>query len=188
MSGTLRSYTLGPVKPWVKTAAEEIGTEFNVAIVYGYGPGSVSGSDHPKGLALDFMTSSKAKGDAIAAYAISNADRLGITYVIWYRRIWENGAWKAYHGSSNPHTDHVHISFSASGGDSRATGTTTETVGLLSPSSWPIVSQLNGIAARVEDPARWKRFGYYVLGFFLVAVGAVILFRNGAEREIGKVL
>jgi hypothetical protein len=184
---TQHTYALGPVKSWVSAAATEIGNQFNVSVVYGFGPGSVSGSDHPKGLALDFMViGEKAKGDAIAEYAISNADRLGITYVIWYRRIWQNGAWKDYHGSPNPHTDHVHISFSASGGDSRVTAPVTgEQIG-LSPASWPIVSQLNSFAGKLTDPGEWRRVGYFLIGAFLIVVGITFLFGKGSTKAIGK--
>lgn len=105
------AYNLGPVKSWVQGAAEEIGAKFGVRNIGGWrSSGSVPNSDHPKGRALDVMTADRAKGDAIAAYAIANAKRLGITYVIWHRRIWQNGRWSAYSGPS-PHTDHVHLSF-----------------------------------------------------------------------------
>ncbi|MEU8244072.1 hypothetical protein AB0C07_37940 [Actinoplanes missouriensis] len=81
--------------------------------------------EHPKGRACDWMMTSggeahgaqKAKGDAMAAWAVANADNLGIMYVIWYRRIWtQNQGWHAYNnpwGGNNPsgwHTNHVHIS------------------------------------------------------------------------------
>jgi hypothetical protein len=81
--------------------------------------------EHPKGRACDFMMTSggeasgdqKAGGDAMAAWAVANADRLGIMYVIWFRMIWtpEQG-WHAYnnpYGGDDPsgwHTNHVHIS------------------------------------------------------------------------------
>jgi len=43
------------------------------------------------------------------------ARRLGIQYLIWNRRIWRaydaESGWQVYTGS-NPHTDHVHFSFS----------------------------------------------------------------------------
>jgi hypothetical protein len=81
--------------------------------------------EHQKGRACDWMMTSggeaqgeqKAKGDAMAAWAVANADQLGIMYVIWYRRIWthERG-WHAYNnpfGGNDPsgwHTNHVHIS------------------------------------------------------------------------------
>jgi hypothetical protein len=84
------------------------------------GPG-----EHPKGRACDWMMTSggaatgaqKAHGDAFAAWAVANADRLGLMYVIWYRQVWSPG--KGWHAYSNPwggddpsgwHTNHVHIS------------------------------------------------------------------------------
>lgn len=82
--------------------------------------------EHPKGRACDFMMTSggeasgpqKARGDAMAAWAVANADRLGIMYVIWFRMIWTNDGrgWHAYdnpYGGDDPsgwHTNHVHIS------------------------------------------------------------------------------
>jgi hypothetical protein len=109
------AYKLGAVKPWVSAAAEEVGQRFKLKDIGGYrAKGSVKTSDHPKGLALDLMTSDKNKGDAISSYLQANAKRLGITYVIWDRRSWNAGdpptKWKAYNGPS-PHTDHVHVSF-----------------------------------------------------------------------------
>lgn len=109
---------LGPVKPHVKAAAEEISARFQITNIGGYrATGSVANSDHPKGLAIDVMT--VAKGNLVANWVIANAARLGVTYVIWNRRIWQNGAWKAYSGPS-PHTDHVHVSFAPAPGDSSA--------------------------------------------------------------------
>ncbi|GAA3344772.1 C40 family peptidase [Amorphoplanes nipponensis] len=81
--------------------------------------------EHPKGRACDFMMTSggeafgakKARGDAMAAWAVANADRLGLKYVIWFRRIWTRSeGWHAYNnpfGGDDPsgwHTNHVHIS------------------------------------------------------------------------------
>lgn len=104
-------YDLGAVKSHVETAAYEIGPMFNITRIIGKVAGVF---DHPRGLALDLMTTDQAKGDALAAFAISNASRLKITYVIWYRRIWSvaraSEGWRSYVGVS-PHTDHVHISF-----------------------------------------------------------------------------
>jgi hypothetical protein len=104
---------LGNVQPVARNAAEEIARTFNIYTIGGYrATGSVPDSDHPKGLAIDVMTHS---GDAIANWAVNNASRLGIKYVIWNRRIWQNGSWTNYTGPS-PHTDHVHISFYATAG------------------------------------------------------------------------
>ena len=81
-------------------------------------------SDHPKGLAVDFMVyEDRALGDKVAEWVLQNADAFGVTYVIWYDRIATrsgNGfTWGPYthpNGStSNPtlrHLDHVHVSVS----------------------------------------------------------------------------
>jgi hypothetical protein len=112
------SLSLGSVKPHVKAAAEEISARFQITNIGGYrATGSVPNSDHPKGLAIDVMT--VAKGNLVANWTIQNAARLGVTYIIWNRRIWQDGKWSAYSGPS-PHTDHVHISFAGTGGDSSA--------------------------------------------------------------------
>jgi len=81
--------------------------------------------EHPKGRACDFMMTAggeasgaqKARGDAMAAWAVTNADRLAIMYVIWFRMIWTPAeGWHAYNnpwGGNDPsgwHTNHVHIS------------------------------------------------------------------------------
>jgi hypothetical protein len=53
----------------------------------------------------------------LATWAVSNADRIGVMYVIWFRRIWTpSEGWHAYNnpfGGDDPsgwHTNHVHIS------------------------------------------------------------------------------
>ncbi|UQU66792.1 hypothetical protein COUCH_11210 [Couchioplanes caeruleus] len=82
--------------------------------------------EHPKGRACDFMMTSgseasgaqKARGDAMAVWAVANADALGIRYVIWFRMIWtaDDRRWGPYNnpfGGDDPsgwHTNHVHIS------------------------------------------------------------------------------
>jgi hypothetical protein len=81
--------------------------------------------EHPKGRACDWMTTTggeasgadKARGEAMAAWAVANADALAIQYVIWFRRIWtRTRGWHPYNnpwGGNDPsgwHTNHVHIS------------------------------------------------------------------------------
>lgn len=82
--------------------------------------------EHPKGRACDFAADkggfggvatggSKDYGNRLADYFIANADRLGVLYVIWFRRIWlPSSGWKAYsRGNGDPssdHTNHVHLS------------------------------------------------------------------------------
>jgi hypothetical protein len=88
------------------------------------------GGDHPKGKACDFASSSsgfsnssasggdRTYGDNLASFFIVNAKALGVTYVIWYCKIWINGAWKTYTSAgsncgdspANDHTNHVHLS------------------------------------------------------------------------------
>jgi peptidoglycan hydrolase CwlO-like protein len=82
--------------------------------------GSVPGSDHPAGRALDVMTwSNRSLGWRIANWAVANAGALGVKYVIFNGRIWTRGrGWHGYRHPSDPcncnptlrHDDHVHIS------------------------------------------------------------------------------
>jgi len=82
--------------------------------------------EHPKGRACDFAAdkggfggvatgSSKDYGNRLANYFINNSSRLGVLYVIWFRRIWlPSSGWKSYSGAggdpSSDHTNHVHLS------------------------------------------------------------------------------
>ncbi|GGK98362.1 coiled-coil domain-containing protein [Mangrovihabitans endophyticus] len=77
--------------------------------------------EHPKGRACDWSLQKSGfapfhnddtfqYGNNLMAFAVRNADRLGILYVIWNRMIWfPASGWKTYHGVS-AHIDHVHIS------------------------------------------------------------------------------
>jgi hypothetical protein len=112
-----RTYlTLGAVKPHVKAAAYEIGHKFDIAIIYGIGA-RTGVSDHPLGLALDFMVDNdQATGDQVADYVKQNWQRLGVKYEIWWQRIDNGGGWEAMEdrGSrTENHMDHVHVSFVA---------------------------------------------------------------------------
>jgi hypothetical protein len=99
------------VKANVLSAMQYIASTWGLA-VNGMGPGSVPNSDHPKGLALDAMTTNLSTGTAIANYFIMNATARRVKYIIWQRRIWfpDGRGWQPYSGP-NPHTNHVHISF-----------------------------------------------------------------------------
>lgn len=105
-------YNLGTVEAHVRKAAEHFGERFGIDNIGGWrAKGSVPGSDHPRGLALDFMTRSKSKGDQLARDVIANSANWNVKYVIWWRQIWFPGkGWKPYSGPSD-HTDHVHVSF-----------------------------------------------------------------------------
>ena len=101
-------------------------------------------SDHQEGRALDWSRDASDRGDRadvedlfawlFAEDRYGNADaiarRLGISYIIWNRRIWGSWShgWDVYcvkkpagcrdpesRALLNPHTDHVHISFGWAG-------------------------------------------------------------------------
>ena len=85
-------------------------------------------SDHPSGRAADIMIedwqspAGRAEGWRIARWVAVNADRLGVTYVIFDARIWSADraaeGWRRYRhpsGDTSPtarHRDHVHVSVS----------------------------------------------------------------------------
>jgi len=102
----------GRVKSWVATAGEELRCRFGVDTVYGLAS-RAGASDHPSGLALDFMVD-RAAGDKLADFALRNRDRLGIKYVIYRQRINYGSGWRAMEdrgGATANHMDHVHISY-----------------------------------------------------------------------------
>ena len=82
--------------------------------------------EHPQGRACDFAANASGFVDAaaqggdrdygnrLAAWALANANALGVLYVIWYRQIWMPGwGWRSYSGygdAASEHTNHVHIS------------------------------------------------------------------------------
>jgi hypothetical protein len=103
--------------PHAAQAATEIATRYHVANIGGRASsGHINGSDHYTGHAIDVMVyADKAKGDAVANYSIAQKERWNVKYIIWYRRIWQEGKWTDYVGAS-PHTDHVHISFNKEAG------------------------------------------------------------------------
>ncbi|MGY0233910.1 coiled-coil domain-containing protein [Longispora urticae] len=84
------------------------------------------GGEHPRGRACDWAANTsgfqdvdasgadREYGNRLAAWYISNADRLAVLYVIWYRQIWMPGTgWRSYSGGGGPaaaHTNHVHLS------------------------------------------------------------------------------
>ncbi|GIJ51946.1 hypothetical protein Val02_88320 [Virgisporangium aliadipatigenens] len=89
-------------------------------------------SEHKEGRALDYMLNYNNANDRADATDVLNwllatdshgnkhamARRLGIMYIIWNHRIWSaarhDEGWRSYSGD-NPHTDHIHFSFSWAG-------------------------------------------------------------------------
>ncbi|HXV92943.1 MAG TPA: hypothetical protein VD813_06575 [Pseudonocardia sp.] len=113
----LDTSVLGAVKPWVNDAAEFLGCRFGEPRMIGVASRG-NASDHPSGLALDFMVD-RATGDALAECALANKEALGITYVIWEQRINHGSGWEPMEDRGSVtanHYDHVHISFRSSAG------------------------------------------------------------------------
>lgn len=110
-----RNYKLGGVKGYVSKAADYFGSKYGIRTVYGVGPGSVPGSDHPHGKAVDLMINNlkngKRTGTQMANDIIQNYQQWNVKYVIWNKYIWSpSKGWRKYSGPSD-HTDHVHVSF-----------------------------------------------------------------------------
>lgn len=107
----------GGVKPHVAAAGHHLADRFGVDTVLGVA-GRSGPSDHPLGLALDFMVD-RATGDALAAYVLDHQDELAVTYVIWRQRINHGSGWSPMEdrgGITANHYDHVHVSFEPTAG------------------------------------------------------------------------
>lgn len=97
----------------VRPAVQEIADVHGVGTVL-----TRPGHSPTQGRAADFMVyDDSATGDAVAQYAIDNAGRLGVDYVIWEQRIagsWTGWAWQGMEdrGSATAnHMDHPHVAF-----------------------------------------------------------------------------
>lgn len=103
---------LGRVKPWVRDAARFLSCLYGQPDLIGVA-GRARHSDHPAGLAVDFMMRG-GRGDRLAACALANQQALGISYVIWEQRINFGDGWQRMEdrgGDTENHVDHVHVSF-----------------------------------------------------------------------------
>lgn len=187
-------YVLGAVKPNVKQAAEEIGNRFGVTTIYGVAPRD-GASDHPKGLALDFMIGNdRAKGDQIAAFGQQNYQRYGVTYIIWKQHIWSvaraSEGWRAMpdRGSDTAnHYDHVHMSFQARAGIGNSLINIVSPISNL-PGGNPIggaidaAQQANEALKFVTDSHNWLRVGMFTMGTVLILVALVMLGFNAGLK------
>ncbi|MEU8395066.1 hypothetical protein AB0C28_07755 [Nonomuraea sp. NPDC048892] len=112
------------VTPRMRLVKELIQQRFQVPYGIGCYRAIQDGGEHPLGRACDFMLSrggsfpsgdEQRRGDEIAAWAIKNAKRLGIMYIIYRQRIWHTrtGGWRTMSdrgGTTANHYDHPHIS------------------------------------------------------------------------------
>jgi hypothetical protein len=117
-----------------------------VLVVYGprwtgiaSGCGKARPSEHHDGRALDIAFDAHSERDRrlaedflgwlLATDQYGNkhamARRLGVMYIIWNHHIWRSyqadRGWQPYSGTPNPHTDHIHLSFSWDGALRRTT-------------------------------------------------------------------
>jgi hypothetical protein len=106
--------TLDGVKPQVAQVGNHIAGRFDVDDIGGVA-GRGGASDHPLGLALDFVVDT-ATGNALADYVLANRRAFGVSYVIWRQRYNDGRGWSAMEDRGSPtanHMDHVHVSFRA---------------------------------------------------------------------------
>jgi len=193
----MASYQLGPVDPFVERVAYILGPMFGITTVGGHrDQGSVPNSDHPKGRALDFMIPNSSVGDALAGFAIANSKVLGVKYIVWNRRSWnpQRGTWVPYTATSNPHTDHVHISFVedgdigplgqfASGFASGLFGGVGDTIGAVNEFA-SLVAPLKKTVDKLVMPDFWRRLATGAIGVGFIVAGLLFI----ARRPIGTVV
>lgn len=119
----LKTGGLGAVKSHVREAASVLGCRFGKPTMFGVA-GRGGPSDHPGGLAVDFMVN-RATGDALAQCALNNMEALGVKYVIWEQQINFGDGWRPMEdrgGVTANHFDHVHVSFERTGGEGELRG------------------------------------------------------------------
>lgn len=103
------------VEPYVGVIGAHIQHEFGVEEVKGKADRG-NASEHPKGLALDFMTNTgNVDGDKIAEYLLEHADDFSVMYVIWEQTLYIPGEdpeeMEDRGDDTANHFDHVHASF-----------------------------------------------------------------------------
>lgn len=114
------------LKPNAKNGLRRIAAAFPTLKSFGgRGARPIASSDHPRGLAVDFMIpkwntkEGNALGWRVAEYVKSNAGPLQVKYIIWDAKKWNpagGSGWRPYRhplggGPTLAHRDHVHVSF-----------------------------------------------------------------------------
>jgi len=79
-------------------------------VIYGWGLRPSGTSDHPRGLAMDIMTTDNSVASEVIQLFLTQT---GAKYWIWNRRIAsaERGWIPRPYSGISPHTDHVHLSY-----------------------------------------------------------------------------
>jgi hypothetical protein len=113
-AGHACSTVLAGAQPQAAQVGNYLKAMFGVGNILGRGARGGE-SDHPSGLALDFMVDT-ATGNKLADYVLANQSRFGVKYVIWRQRYNDGSGWSAMEDRGSPtanHYDHVHVSFVA---------------------------------------------------------------------------
>lgn len=173
---------LGPVKSWVAAAANEIGNLFGITRIGGWRRTDPY-PDHPSGHALDFMTNT---GTALAEYARVNAARLGVKYIIWNRQQWSvakaSQGWRPYTGS-NPHTDHVHITFNP---EPPVGGAIVTGVGNLGSNALSGLFNLDELMGKIRGTSITLLGALFGIG--LIGAGLIIAVRQTSVKQVSKLM
>lgn len=107
------STALDGTQPPVAQVGNHVLEQFDVDSVGGQASRGGT-SDHPSGLAIDFMVDTET-GNALADYMLAHQDEFEVTYVIWQQRYNDGSGWSMMEDRGSPtanHYDHVHVSFS----------------------------------------------------------------------------
>lgn len=157
----------GGVQPFVAQAGHFLKQKFGIGSVGGVGS-RPNASDHPKGLALDFMTSGN-NGTQLAQYVIANKGHLGVTYAIWRQQINTGSGWRNMEDRGSPtanHLDHVHVSFGggALGGAQGSNGGLAEGGGGFDPLGF-IAEKFGSLAGLLGEIKTGGKFGEILRGF-----------------------
>jgi hypothetical protein len=182
-------YALGNVAPNVRQAAQAAGSAFGIATIYGVGFRD-GVSDHPKGLALDFMTGGNpSKGDSVSNYFFQNNAMYGVTYIIWKQHIWNvtraSEGWRLMpdRGSTTAnHFDHVHVSFKRLTGVNGTPTTPPNASGVIGvPNPVTGLVDIGKFFVFITDPHNWLRLGMFVLGFSLIIIALIMIVASGKQ-------
>lgn len=173
----MTTYQLGPVKAWVQKAGNFLGTLFGIRTEGGV-RADPQFPDHPDGLAVDFMVDSHQQGQALADYVTAHAQELDVKYEIWDHRSWNptRGSWAPYTDTSNPHTDHVHVTFN----NTPPSGTLLTSAGSAAASAVGATFDVDGLMRKAEGTT--LTVGAAVFGLALLGVGLAVAVKGATKK------
>jgi hypothetical protein len=126
-------------------------------------------------------------GTPLAEYARENANTLGVSYIVWNRQIWSKKraaeGWRPYTGTSNPHTDHVHISFDEK---PPVGGTLVNTVGNFGQQALGGLFNVDELMGKVRGTS--ITVAGALLGLGLIGAGLFLAVKQRAATQISKLV